>query len=267
VSGASGVAIIHHPDIRRMLLTMRAKIMAPRMLAYVAGGWFDIARHHPDAAIAERHRRLIDLLMPVVKAWSSEIGNEVTDTAIQVFGGMGYIEETGVAQHKRDLRISTIYEGTTGIQANDLVGRKVLREGGETLRLLLEEMRGVAAQLSGAGDLAPLGADLAADAATLGRTLDWILQSGKTHYSEVLAGAVPFLLQLGTVCGSWQMGRAALAARAGLAAGQGDAVYLQGIIDLARFYYGHLAPQAASLARVVTRGGATVATAGNAAFG
>jgi len=267
VSGAGGVAIIRHPDIRRMLLTMRAKVMAPRMLAYVAGGWFDIARHHPDAAVAERHRRLIDLLMPVVKAWSSEIGNEVTDMAIQVFGGMGYIEETGIAQHKRDLRISTIYEGTTGIQANDLIGRKILREGGETLRMLLAEMSGVAAQLSDAGDLAPLGTDLAADVATLARTLDWILQNGKANLSEVLAGAVPFLLLLGTVCGSWQMGRAALVARAGLAAGAVDAAYLKGIVDLARFYFGHLTPQAAALAQVVMRGGAPIVAAGDAAFG
>jgi acyl-CoA dehydrogenase len=267
VSGASGLAIICHPDVRRMLLTMRAKVMAPRMLAYVAGGWFDIARHHPDAAVAERHRRQIDLLMPVVKAWSTEIGNEVADMAIQVFGGMGFVEETGIAQHKRDLRISTIYEGTTGIQANDLIGRKILREGGATLRLLLTDMRATADALSGAGDLAPLGADLTADIATLERTLAWILDRGKTEMAEVLSGAVPFLLQLGTVCGSWQMGRAALVARAELAAGRGDPAYLQGIADLSRFYFGHLAPQAAALARVVMHGGAAVAAAGDAAFG
>jgi acyl-CoA dehydrogenase len=241
--------------------------MAPRMLAYVAGGWFDIARHHPDAAVAERHRRLIDLLMPVVKAWSTEIGNEVTDMAIQVFGGMGYVEETGIAQHKRDLRISTIYEGTTAIQANDLIGRKILREGGETLRLLFEDMRAVAAELCGAGDLAPLGADLAADIATLEQTLDWMLEHGNSGLAEVLSGAVPFLMQLGTVCGSWQMGRAALVARAGIAAGHGDAVYLRGVVDLARFYFGQIAPQAASLSRVVMHGGASVAAAGDAAFG
>jgi len=267
VSGASGAPIICHPDVRRMLLTMRAKVMAPRMLAYVAGGWFDVARHHPDVVVAERHRRLIDLLMPVVKAWSTEIGNEVTDMAIQIFGGMGFVEETGIAQHKRDLRISTIYEGTNGIQANDLIGRKILREGGETLRMLLEEMRDVAARLSHAGDLAPLGEALAADIATLERTLDWILDRGKTNFSEVLAGAVPFLQLLGTVCGSWQMGRAALVARAGIATSCGDMAYLQGIVNLARFYFGHLAPQAASLARVVMHGGASVVAATEAVFG
>lgn len=263
----SGAPIICHPDVRRMLLTMRAKVMAPRMLAYVAGGWFDVARHHPDAVVAERHRRLIDLLMPVVKAWSTEIGNEVTDMAIQIFGGMGFVEETGIAQHKRDLRISTIYEGTNGIQANDLIGRKILREGGETLRMLLEEMRNVATRLSRAGDLAPLGEALAADIATLERTLDWILGHGKTNFSEVLAGAVPFLQLLGTVCGSWQMGRAALVARAGIAASCGDMAYLQGIVDLVRFYFGHLAPQAASLARVVMHGGVPVVAATEAVFG
>ena len=267
VSGASGAPILCHPDVRRMLLTMRAKVMAPRMLAYVAGGWFDIARHHPDAAVAERHRRLIDLLMPVVKAWSTEIGNEVTDLAIQVFGGMGFVEETGIAQHKRDLRISTIYEGTTGIQANDLVGRKILREGGETLRWLIEEMRGVAGELAAAGELEPMAATLAGNIASLEQVLAWILERGKTDLGEVLAGAVPFLHLLGTVCGAWQMGRAALVARAALASGSGDSAYLQGIIDLARFYYGHLAPQAAALAEVVKHGGPAVVAPGDAVFG
>ena len=205
--------------------------------------------------------------MPVVKAWSTELGNEVTDMAIQVFGGMGFVEETGIAQHKRDLRISTIYEGTTGIQANDLIGRKILREGGATLRLLLEDMRTVANELAAAGELAWLGADLIADIRTLEETLDWILARGKSEFAEVLSGAVPFLLQLGTVCGSWQMGRAALAAQSGIAAGRGDAAYLQGIVDLARFYFGHQAPQAAALSRVVMRGGVQVVAATDAAFG
>ena len=267
VTGNSGAPIICHPDVRRMLLTMRAKVMAPRMLAYVTGGWFDIARHHPDAAIAERRRRLIDLLMPVVKAWSTEIGNEVADLAIQVFGGMGFVEETGIAQHKRDIRISTIYEGTTGIQANDLIGRKILREGGETLRWLIEEMRGVAADLAASGELKASGAELNADITSLEQTLEWLLAQGKEQLAEVLAGAVPFLHLLGTVCGAWQMGRAALAARAGLAAGGGDASYLQGVVDLSRFYFQHLAPHASSLAKIVMHGGSSVVAPDDAVFG
>lgn len=267
VSGREGVAIISHPDVRRMLLTMRAKVMAPRMVAYVASGWFDSMRHHPDAAVAERHRRYVDLLMPVVKAWSTELGNEVAAMAIQIHGGMGFVEETGIAQHFRDARVITIYEGTTGIQANDLVGRKILREGGESLRLLIAEMRGVAGELASRVELAVLGPALARDLDTLEQTLEWILANGRERQAEVLAGAVPFLHLLGTVCGSWQMARAALAARARLDADDGDAEYLEGIVDLVHFYFGHLAPMAGGLARIVMQGGVSVVKPGEAMFG
>ncbi len=267
VSGREAVAIISHPDVRRMLLTMRAKVMAPRMVAYVASGWFDIMRHHPDAAVAERHRRYVDLLMPVVKAWSTELGNEVACMAIQIHGGMGFVEETGIAQHFRDARVMTIYEGTTGIQANDLVGRKILREGGESLRLLIAEMRGVAGELASCGVLAVLGPALARDLDTLEQTLEWILANGRERQAEVLAGAVPFLHLLGTVCGSWQMARAGLAAHARLDADDGDTGYLEGVGDLVHFYFGHLAPMASGLASIVMQGGASVVKPGEAMFG
>lgn len=267
VSGRDGVAIISHPDVRRMLLTMRAKVMAPRMVAYVASGWFDMMHRHPDAAVAERHRRYVDLLMPVVKAWSTELGNEVAGMAIQIHGGMGFVEETGIAQHFRDARVMTIYEGTTGIQANDLVGRKILREGGESLRLLIDEMRGVAAELASCAALAVLGPALARDLDTLEQTLEWILANGRERQAEVLAGAVPFLHLLGTVCGGWQMARAGLAARARLDAHDADTEYLEGIVDLVHFYYGHVAPLAGSLASIVMQGGASVVKPGEAMFG
>ena len=267
VSGRDGVAIISHPDVRRMLLTMRAKVMAPRMLAYVASGWFDSMRHHPDAAVAERYRRYVDLLMPVVKAWSTELGNEVAGMAIQIHGGMGFVEETGIAQHFRDARVITIYEGTTGIQANDLVGRKILREGGESLRLLIAEMRGVAGELASRDELAVLGPALVRDLDTLEQTLEWILANGRERQAEVLAGAVPFLHLLGTVCGSWQMARAGLAAHARLDADDGDTEYLEGIVDLVHFYFGHLAPMASGLTSIVMEGGASVVKPGEAIFG
>ena len=267
VSGRDGVAIISHPDVRRMLLTMRAKVMAPRMLAYVASGWFDSMRHHPDAAVAERYRRYVDLLMPVVKAWSTELGNEVAGMAIQIHGGMGFVEETGIAQHFRDARVITIYEGTTGIQANDLVGRKILREGGESLRLLIAEMRGVAGELASRDQLAVLGPALVRDLDTLEQTLEWILANGRERQAEVLAGAVPFLHLLGTVCGSWQMARAGLAAHARLDADDGDTEYLEGIVDLVHFYFGHLAPMASGLTSIVMEGGASVVKPGEAIFG
>ncbi len=264
VSGRNGVAIIEHPDIRRMLLAMRARVMAPRMLAYVAAGWFDIARHHPEPTVRDLHRRYIDLLMPVVKAWSTELGNEVCDLAIQIHGGMGFVEETGIAQHRRDIRISTIYEGTTGIQANDLIVRKIQKEGGDTLQLLIAEMRSVAGQLRANAELAALGDSLADDLDTLEGTLGWLLAAARERQAEVLAGAVPFLHLLGTVCGSWQMGRAALVASTTL---QGSSDYLCGIVLLARFYFAHMAPQAAALARIVSAGGATVVGSGEAIFG
>ncbi|MDP3841205.1 MAG: acyl-CoA dehydrogenase [Oxalobacteraceae bacterium] len=259
VSGENGQTIVHHPDVKRMLLSMRARIMAARALLYTAAGWFDRAQHDPDAAAAEKCRRYVDLLMPVAKGWCTEIGNEVCDTAIQINGGMGFVEETGVAQYFRDARIMTIYEGTTGIQAIDLIGRKILREGGATLTELMAEMRETALRLSADEALSSLGAALLEDIALLERTLEWILANGRAHLDCVLSGAVPFLHLLGTVCGGWQMGRAALAAQARLVAGEGDAAYLGGIVDLSRFYFGHVTPHAAAWTRTVIRGGETVA--------
>ena len=265
VSGASGQPILCHPDVKRMLLSMRARVMAMRALLYTAAGWFDIAHHHPDAAVADKHRRYVDLLMPVAKGWCTEVGNDVCDEAIQVFGGMGFVEETGVAQHFRDARIITIYEGTTGIQANDLVGRKILREGGATLRELIVELRANAAALAAAG-LAELGDGLGEAIDALEAATDWILANGRDQLGEVLAGAVPFLHLLGTVCGGWQLGRAALAAHARLQAGEGDPVFLGSIVELARFYMATVGPQATAHAATVREAGGVLTRFDEAAF-
>ncbi|MCK6410169.1 MAG: acyl-CoA dehydrogenase, partial [Thauera sp.] len=265
VSGASGRPILCHPDVKRMLLSMRARVMAMRVLLYTAAGWFDIAHHHPDAAVADKHRRYVDLLMPVAKGWCTEVGNDVCDEAIQVFGGMGFIEETGVAQHFRDARIITIYEGTTGIQANDLVGRKILREGGATLKALIIDLRASAAELAGAG-LAEIGDGLGDAIDALESATDWMLANGREQFADVLAGAVPFLHLLGTVCGGWQLGRAALAAQAKQRAGDGDATYLAGIVDLARFYLATIGPQATAHAATVREAGAALTRFDEAAF-
>ena len=254
LGGQAGVPIVRHPDVKRMLLDMRSRVMATRMLAYVAAGWFDRQRHDPDRAAAQRCGRYIDLLMPVVKTWCTEQGNEVADIALQVHGGMGYIEETGVAQLSRDARILTIYEGTTGIQANDLVLRKILREGGATLRELIGAQRGTAAALRAQAPLRALGERMDQDLDGLARSLDWILANGAGRLGDVLGAAVPFLRQLGTVCGSWQMGRAALAAQER----RGADAYCQGIVDLARFWFAHHAPQAGALGHAVREGGAAV---------
>jgi alkylation response protein AidB-like acyl-CoA dehydrogenase len=265
VSGEAGKPIIHHPDVKRMLLSMRARVMAMRALLYTAAGWFDIAHHHPDRALADKHGRYLDLLMPVAKGWCTEVGNDVCDDAIQVFGGMGFVEETGVAQHYRDARIITIYEGTTGIQANDLVGRKILREGGATLKELIVDLRASAAALSGAG-LAEIGDGLGDAIDALESATEWMLANGREQLADVLAGAVPFLHLLGTVCGGWQLGRAALVAQVKQRAGDGDAVYLAGIVDLARFYVATIGPQAAAHAATVREAGAALTRFNEAAF-
>ncbi|MBN8476371.1 acyl-CoA dehydrogenase [Sulfuritalea sp.] len=258
VTGAVGKPIINHPDVKRMLLTMRARIMAARALAYTAAGWFDLARHSPDKAAADKARRYTDLLMPVVKGWSTELCQQVCYDAIQVHGGMGFVEETGIAQHYRDARIITIYEGTTGIQANDLVGRKVLRENGATLRELIVEMRGVGAELAATESLRPLAERLEEDIAALERALDWILANGKEHMAAVLAGAVPFLQLLGTVCGGWQLARVALAATNPATAERHAPDYLRGLIELAQFHAHALGVQAPALAAAIVGAGDTV---------
>ncbi|MBL8479263.1 MAG: acyl-CoA dehydrogenase [Sterolibacteriaceae bacterium] len=258
VTGAVGKPIINHPDVKRMLLTMRARIMAARALAYTAAGWFDLARHSPDKAAADKARRYTDLLMPVVKGWSTELCQQVCYDAIQVHGGMGFVEETGIAQHYRDARIITIYEGTTGIQANDLVGRKVLRENGATLRELIVEMRGVGAELAATESLRPLAERLEEDIAALERALDWILANGKEHMAAVLAGAVPFLQLLGTVCGGWQLARVALAATDPATAERHAPDYLRGLIELAQFHAHALGVQAPALAAAIVGAGDTV---------
>jgi acyl-CoA dehydrogenase len=259
VTGAVGVPIINHPDVKRMLLTMRARIMAARALAYTAAGWFDVARQSPDKAAADKAKRYVDLLMPVVKGWSTELCQQICYDAIQVHGGMGFVEETGIAQHYRDARIITIYEGTTGIQANDLVGRKVLRENGATLRELMVEMRGIVAELAVTEGLQSLAVRLEDDVAALERALDWILANGKEHLAAVLAGAVPFLHLLGTVCGSWQMARAALAAAKPAGAGGYSPDYLRGLIELAHFHAHALGVQALALSAAITGAGDVVA--------
>ncbi|BAL24477.1 acyl-CoA dehydrogenase [Azoarcus sp. KH32C] len=258
VTGEAGKPILCHPDVKRMLLSMRARVMAMRALLYTAAGWFDVAHANPDRTVAGKCRRYIDLLMPVAKGWCTEVGQQVCWDAIQVFGGMGFVEETGIAQFARDSRITTIYEGTTGIQANDLVGRKILREGGETLYELITELRGVVLELRLARELGVIADALAANVATLERTADWVLASGKANLAQVLAGAVPFLKLFGTVCATWQMARLALAARRTLAAREGDTAYLASLVELARFHALTFAPEAEALGVAVREAGQSV---------
>ena len=240
VQGAKTSPIVKHPDVKRMLLTMKSMTEAMRALAYFTSAMLDRAKKHPDENERRRCQALVDLLIPVVKGWSTESGIDIASLGIQVHGGMGFIEETGAAQHLRDARITTIYEGTTGIQANDLVGRKVGREEGRTALALIEEM---------AQDV---------DVAPLREATDWIVKSYGANPAAVAAGSVYYLKLMGITCGGWLMGRSAKIASAQLAKGEGDGEFLRAKIATARFYADHILAQAPGLAAAVTKGAESV---------
>jgi len=255
-SGSKAVPIIRHPDVRRMLMSMKAQAEATRALAYVVAGALDKSHAHPDKGERERAQGFVDLMIPVVKGWSTETAIEVASLGIQVHGGMGFIEETGAAQFLRDARITTIYEGTTGIQANDLIGRKIARESGVTARAVLKSIAALDAALAGArgADFAAIRVRLAAGARAAGESVDWIVATYGTDVKAVHAGAVPFLKLMGIVCGGWQMARAALAAQGALARGEGDSAFLQAKIATARFFADHFLSQAPGLRDAIVEG-------------
>jgi len=257
--GAEPVPIIRHPDVRRMLMSMKSHIEAMRGLAYVVAAASDKAHAHPDPEERKRSQAFVDLLIPVVKGWFTESGIEVASTAIQVHGGMGYIEETGAAQHLRDARITTIYEGTTGIQANDLVGRKVTRDGGRGVKLLIEQIQAVDDELGrdASGSLDSIRASLRAGVVALSEATQW-MAAGGTDPHAAYAGAVPFLKLMGIVCGGWQMARAALAAGRALDRGGEDAAFYTAKLATARFFAEHILPQAGGLRDAITRGSSSV---------
>jgi 3-(methylthio)propanoyl-CoA dehydrogenase len=247
--------IVDHPDVRRMLLTMRAQVEAVRCLAYLNAESIDLAAHHPDEAVRTRRSELADLLTPMTKGWGTDVGVELTSIGVQVHGGMGYIEETGVAQHYRDIRIAPIYEGTNGIQAMDLVGRKLPMRAGGVMADFLAGIESTAAELSGAdGTLASIGKQLADAHAALKATTDWLLANGLADPNNALAGATPYLRMCGIVTGGWLLARSAQAAQRLLDAGEGDADFLTQKLVTAKFYAEQLLPQAAGLAPAVTAG-------------
>jgi alkylation response protein AidB-like acyl-CoA dehydrogenase len=269
VAGADAkpVTIIHHPDVRRMLLTMKSLTEASRALAYLAAASLDIAKRHPDAETRQRRQAMVDLLIPVVKGWSTEIGSEVASIGVQVHGGMGFIEETGAAQYMRDAKIAEIYEGTNGIQANDLIGRKLTRDGGATAKILIGRMRDIDGKLAAAGaELATLRAALAEGVALLDSATDWILEHQKGDPRDAAAGAVPFMRLWGTVAGGWMLAQGALAAKADIDAGGGDDKFLKAKIVTARFYGEHILPRASSLKVAATAGSATLMEMAEDAF-
>ncbi|HEY6821116.1 MAG TPA: acyl-CoA dehydrogenase [Burkholderiales bacterium] len=256
VEGAKTVPIIRHPDVRRMLMLMKSQTEAMRALAYVVAAAMDFASREENPERKKQHQAFVDLMIPVVKGWSTETGIDVASLGVQIHGGMGFIEETGAAQHLRDARITTIYEGTTGIQASDLVGRKIAREGGATAKALVAELRKFCDGLGASKDpnIRAIQPALAAGVDSVAQCVDYIVATAGKDIKGVFAGAVPFLKLMGIVSGGWQMARAALAAEKNLASGRGDKAFLEAKIVTARFFADHLLVQAPGLRNTVVNG-------------
>ncbi len=257
-SDGSRYPIIEFPDVRRMLMLMRAATEAMRGLAYVAGLETDRAHYAKDPDAQRKHAARVGLYTPIVKGWLTELAQEVTYLGIQVHGGMGYIEETGSAQFYRDARIMTIYEGTTGIQALDLAGRKTLGDKGEALQVLLDEISASAESMSGVASLAVMAEALqrAVDGAAQARA--WLLENGSRDRNAVGAASVNFMLLMGYLCGGWIMGRAAHKARQMLDTGAGDEAFLRAKLITAQFYFEHLLPRTGACLAAVRAGSASM---------
>ncbi len=260
VKGGPKVPIIRHPDVRRMLLLMKSQTEAMRALAHVVATAMDKAHSHADEKARASSQAFVDLMIPVVKGWFTENSVDIASLGVQVHGGMGFIEETGAAQHFRDSRITPIYEGTTGIQASDLIGRKIAREGGATIKLVMDDMRKVRAQVGASEDeaLTVIGRSLESGIGALEKAVDYIVATYGSDIKSAATGAVPFLKLFGIVAGGWQMARAALVSQQRLAEKTGDAQFYRNKILTARFYADHVLPQASGLSHVVIHGAPAV---------
>ncbi|MEJ2768712.1 acyl-CoA dehydrogenase [Mycetohabitans sp. B46] len=245
-SAKQAVPIDQHPDVKRMLMTMRALTEGARSLNYFAASACDIAHRHPDASVRQQYARRYEFLVPIVKGWSTELSVEVASMGVQVHGGMGFIEETGAAQHYRDARILPIYEGTTAIQANDLVGRKTVYDGGAVARGLCEQIVLTERELvhHEAPVFAAMRERLAAARAALAESIEFVLRHAKTDPNAVYAGSVPYLKLCGIVLCGWQLARAMLAAHATRAQ---DPAFCDAKIATAHCFAHHVLPQADAL--------------------
>jgi acyl-CoA dehydrogenase len=254
--------IIHHPEVRRMLMQMRATTEAGRAMAYYASAQTDLAHHAESLEDRQRFQRRVDLVIPIVKGWCTEMAQEVTYTGVQVHGGMGFIEETGAAQHTRDARILTIYEGTTGIQALDLMGRKMLRDQGAAMRELIEELRVSGREFAAAGeDLSSIAKqfDIALDA--LERATGDYLENASADPDRGSAVGVDYLMLAGHLTGGWLMGRAAMAARRHIDSGSQDGFYRRKI-KTAVYFAERVLPRSQSLASMIAAGSASTMAIG-----
>lgn len=247
VRSGDRVTIIHHPDVRRMLMSMKAQTEAMRSLASLASSHLDLALKHPDKVERARNQSMFDLLTPVVKGWCTEQSIEIASIGVQIHGGMGYVEETGAAQYLRDARITTLYEGTTAIQANDLIGRKIAYENGATAREFIEQMRALDAQLGNAAAhdaLSTIRRTLNESVDALSACVDWLVETYPHNVKAASAGSVPMLKMFGTVAGGWLMAKAALIAKQRLDENAENYDFYRAKLTTARFYTEHILPLA-----------------------
>jgi len=268
VAGKSKEAapIIKHPDVRRMLMSMKSQIEAMRALSYVCGAALDLAHKHPDEAVRKQQKAFIELMIPVVKGWCTETATELCSTAVQVFGGMGYIEETGIAQQYRDVKIASIYEGTTGIQGLDLVGRKLIKDMGTTATSVIKQMKKFAATLDESNaDLAAIKSMLNTGIDGLAEASQYIGMNAMSDLNKAFACSVQYLRLWGVVAGGWQMARAAQISVEKLAAGSSDDFY-RAKVKTARFYADHVLSQALWLKYEIINGSESVMTMTDAEY-
>ena len=226
-----------------------------RAVAYVTAALLDRAGHSPDKQQRVASQQRVDLMTPIAKAWCTEVAQEVTTLGVQVHGGMGFIEDTGSAQHFRDGRITTIYEGTTGIQAGDLVGRKILRDEGQGMRSLLDDIRAFEESMPDGDDrLVVLRRELNSGREALSEVTDWLLASAKTDEDAAGSASVNLLMLMGTVIGGWQMARAATLATEKLDSGAADSSFYETKLTTSRFYAEHIMPRVRAYRDAVVAG-------------
>ena len=249
--------IIHHPDVKRMLMTMRAYTEGCRAMALTAAAAYDAAHHHADKDVRAQNQAFYEFLVPLVKGYSTEMSLEVTSLGVQVHGGMGFIEETGAAQYYRDAKILTIYEGTTAIQANDLIGRKTARDGGQTAKAIAKQIEQTEAVLakSGSASAQAMLKRLRAAREAFVQVVDFVAGNTKASPNAVFAGSVPYLMLAGNLMAGWQMARALLAAESQIAQGDADKPFLTAKIATARFYAEHILAKAPGIRDAIVEGG------------
>jgi acyl-CoA dehydrogenase len=254
------VTIIKHADVRRMLMLMKVQVEAMRAAAFVTASQLDFGHHGIDDEIRGSANVRMALLTPIIKGWLTEVAQEVTSVGLQIHGGMGFVEETGAAQHLRDARILPIYEGTTGIQANDLVGRKILADGGQAMAALIADMREVVLQLDDESEFEAIRGSLGAGIDQLEEAVNWLISNSSNDYNVPGAASVNLLMLAGVVVGGWQMARAGLVVSPDSALAVSDPKFCAAKRISMAFYAEHILPRSYAYLRAATAGTSVIMT-------